>query len=166
VVPLHEEGYGHLIERTVLGARRLHAALAAADLAGARAVMLPHPDINIVNYVVRPPDAPDLAAINAFNETLYARLSQAPGARPPEYYVTRTRLLTPTYDGAIGPLLEELGGVTREEWAAPGGGLVVLRMTVMDPWLAEGSAPDHVAGFVRHLAALCAELRGAPAPRR
>jgi glutamate/tyrosine decarboxylase-like PLP-dependent enzyme len=161
VVPLHEEGYGHLIERTVVGARRLHAALAAADLAGARAVMLPRPDINIVNYVVRPPDAPDLAAINAFNEALYARLSQTPGERSPDYYVTRTRLVTPTYDGAIGPLLKALGGVTREAWAAPGGGLVVLRMTVMDPWLAEGKAPDHVAGFVRHLAALCAELRGA-----
>jgi glutamate/tyrosine decarboxylase-like PLP-dependent enzyme len=162
VVPLHEEGYGHLIERTVVGARRLHAAIAAADLAGARAVMLPRPDINIVNYVVRSPDAPDLAALNAFNEALYARLSQVPGHRPPEYYVTRTRLITPTYDGAIAPLLKALGGVTREEWGAPGGGLVVLRMTVMDPWLADGSATDHVAGFVRHLAALCAELRGAP----
>lgn len=166
VVPLHEEGYGHLIERTVVGARRLHAALAAADLAGGRAVMLPRPDINIVNYVVRPADATDLGAINAFNEELYARLSQMPGERPPEYYVTRTRLITPTYDGAIGPLLKELGGVTREEWAAPGGGLVVLRMTVMDPWLAEEKITDHVAGFVRHLATLCAEIGGAPERRR
>jgi len=165
-IPLHEEGYGHLIERTVVGARRLHAALAAADLAGARAVMLPEPDINIVNYVIRAPDAPDLAAINAFNEALYARLSPSPGQAAPEYYVTRTRLLTPTYDGAIGPLLKALGGVTRDEWAAPGGGLVVLRMTVMDPWLAEGRAPDHVAGFVRHLSALCAELRGTLGARR
>ena len=47
VIPLDERGYGYLIERTVAGARRLHAALAAADLSPFRVVMLPVPDINI-----------------------------------------------------------------------------------------------------------------------
>lgn len=159
VVPLNEDGYGHLIARTAVGARRLHTAVAGADLAGGRAVMLPRPDINIVNFVVRGPWHRSLAEVNAFNEELYHRLSQTPGEAPPPYYLTRTRLFTPTYDGAIGPILKELGLGTREEWQAPGGGLVVLRMTVMDPWIAETVSPDHVTGFVKHLAALCAELR-------
>ena len=160
VVPLHEDGYGHLIERTVLGARRLHSAVAEADLAGGRAVMLPRPDINIVNFAVTGPWLTTLQAVNAFNDRLYDRLSQSPANPTPPYYITRTRLVTPLYDGAVGPLLKELGVGSQDEWRAPGGGLVVLRMTVMDPWLAEASAPDHVAGFVRYLTALCAELRG------
>ena len=160
VIPLHEEGYGHLIERTVVGARRLHRALAAADLGGCRAVMLPPPDINIVNFTLRAPVHRTLAEVNAFNEALYARLSQAPGGAMPQYFVTRTRLTTPTYDGAIAPFLADLGVGDFEEWRREGrDGVVLLRMTVMDPWLAEtGGAPDHVAGFVRHLGDLCREL--------
>ena len=77
----------------------------------------------------------------------------------PSYFVTRTRLTTPTYDGAIEPFLKELGVGDLEEWRAAGrDGVVLLRMTVMDPWIAETTAPDHVAGFVQHLTALCAEL--------
>jgi hypothetical protein len=159
VVPLHEEGYGHLIERTVIGARRLHQALARADLAGCRAAMLPPPDINIVNFTVRAPAHRSLAEVNAFNEALYARLSQSPGGPMPCYFVTRTRLTTPIYDGAIGPFLKELGVGSVGEWKEAGrDGVVLLRMTVMDPWLAETTPPDHVAGFVQHLTTLCAEL--------
>lgn len=160
VVPLNEEGYGHLIERTVVGARRLHRALEKADLAGCRAVMLPPPDINIVNFTIRPPGNVTLAGINAFNDRLHARLSQVPGGPAPEYFLTRTRLTTPTYDGAIGPFLEALGIGSMDDWRAAGkDGLVLLRMTVMDPWIAEPApAPDHITGFVTHLAALCAEM--------
>ena len=160
VVPLHEEGYGHLIERTVVGARRLHQALATADLGDCRAVMLPPPDINIVNFTVRARGHRSLAEVNALNEGLYARLSQAPGGAMPQYFVTRTRLTTPTYDGAVGPFLKDLGVGGVDEWRAAGrDGVVVLRMTVMDPWLAEaGAVPDHVAGFVQHLRELCREL--------
>lgn len=155
VIPLNEDGYGHLIARTVLGARRLHAALTEAELAGARAVLLAPPDLNIVNFLVRPPGAVDLATVNAFTDAVHARLSQRPGAVAPEYYVTKTRLLSPRHDGALSPLLAALG-IDR---AAAEEGIVVLRMTVMDPWLVETDrGTDHIAGFVRHLGDLCREL--------
>lgn len=158
VIPLHEDGYGHLIERTAVGARRLHAALRAADLGSCRAVVLPEPDINIVNFVLRPANAATLAEINVFNEGIYGHLSQSPGSVAPPYYLTRTRLRSPAYDGAVPPLLTALG-IKADEWGPEGDGLVVLRMTVMDPWIAEPApAPDHVAGFVRCLAVLCEKL--------
>jgi glutamate/tyrosine decarboxylase-like PLP-dependent enzyme len=156
VVPLHEDGYGHLIERTVVGAQRLHRALAAADLAGCKAVMLPLPDINIVNFTVRAPGHRSFTEVNAFNERLYRHLSGSPGHLPPPYFVTRTRLTTPTYDGAMATLLNTLDVGSIEDWRRGPEGLVVLRMTVMDPWHADGPpAPDHVTGFVAHLAELC-----------
>ena len=159
VVPLHEDGYGHLIERTVVGAQRLHEALASADLSGCRAVMLPLPDINIVNFTVRAPGHRTLAQVNASNEELYRHLSGSPGSVPPPYFVTRTRLTSPTYDGAVWALLKELDVGSMEEWRTDPDGLVVLRMTVMDPWHADPPpAPDHVAGFVAHLAELCLVL--------
>ena len=165
VVPLHEEGYGHLVERTVVGARRLHRALSTAALGGCRAAMLPVPDINIVNFTIRAPEHTTLAEVNAFNEALYRRLSAAPDGTMPSYFVTRTRLVTPIYDGAIGPFLDQLGVGSVEEWQAAGrDGVVLLRMTVMDPWLADATPPDHVTGFVRHLATLCGELRTVPQP--
>ena len=156
VLPLDERGYGHLIERSVVGARRLHAALAAADLGGCRIALLPAPDLNIVNFALRHPRHRTLAEVNAFNEGLYRALSPRPDGRAPEYYVTRTRLAAPKYDGAIAPLLEALGLAGVDEWRAAGPeGLVVLRMTVMDPFLAEpAGATDHVAGFLDHLRAL------------
>lgn len=161
VIPLHEDGYGHLIARTVVGARRLHAALTGAELAGARAVLLAPPDLNIVNFLVRPPGDVDLAAVNAFTERLHARLSQRPGAIAPAYYVTKSRLLSPRHAGALPPLLAALG-LDRAEVEE---GIVVLRMTVMDPWLAEADrGTDHIAGFVRHLGGLCRELLAGSPP--
>lgn len=153
VLPLDERGYGTLIERTVCGARRVHDALSAAELDPFRVIVLPEPDINIVCYLFHHPSLTSLAAVNALNEGIYARLSmEAPGASP-EYIITRTRFQTPMYDGAIRPILAELGVCGEEEWKQAGpAGLVVLRSTVMDPHLAEpGRAPDHLQGFIHAL---------------
>src|SRR6185312_16589833 len=95
VLPLDERGYGHLIECTVAGARRLHAALAGADLSPFRVVLLPLPDINIVCYLLAHPALRSLRAINDFNERIYARMSLARTDGPPEYIITRTRLRSP-----------------------------------------------------------------------
>jgi glutamate/tyrosine decarboxylase-like PLP-dependent enzyme len=153
VLPLNERGYGHLIERTVLGARRLHAALGGESLGEFRAVMLPEPDINIVCWVMHHPSLKTLDAVNALNEAIYERMSLArPGAQP-EYIITRTRFQSPMYDGAVDPLLQALGVCTAAEWKANGAsGLVVLRSTVMDPFLVSPPpAPDHVRGFRKAL---------------
>ena len=154
VLPLDERGHGYLIERTVCGARRLHAALAAADLGDCRAVLLPEPDINIVCFILTHPSFESLAEVNALNESVYAQMSlQRPGATP-DYIVTRTRFQTPMYDGAVDPLLAALGVCTPADWKASGAeGLVVLRSTVMDPFLTEPDGPDHVRGFIDAVAA-------------
>lgn len=154
VLPLDERGYGWLVERTVAGSRRLHAALAGARFGDFRVVTLPEPDINIVCYVVSHPAADTLEKLNALNEGVYARMSlTTPGANP-EYIITRTRFQSPMYDGAVDPLIRELGVCTPADWRASGAeGLVVLRSTVMDPFLADPRVDtDHVTGFVEALA--------------
>ncbi len=141
VLPLDERGYGYLIERTVAGARRFHAALATADLSPFRAVMLPLPDINIVCYLLSHPSLATLRAVNDFNERVYTRMSLARTDGPPEYIITRTRLRSPAYDGAIDPILALLAVGSVDEWKASGAeGLVVLRSTIMDPFLAAPAA--------------------------
>lgn len=153
VLPLDERGYGFLVERTVRGARALHAALREAVLEPFRIVLLPEPDINIVGYVLTHPSLDTLESLNAFNEGIYERMSHGRPGEAPEYIITRTRFQSPMYDGAVDPLLEELGVCSREEWKASGGeGLVVLRSTVMDPFLvAPPPAPDHISGFIEAL---------------
>jgi len=158
VLPLDERGYGYLIERTAAGARRFHAALAGADLGGFRTVMLPLPDINIVCWLVTHPGLDTIEGVNRFNERIYARMSMARADGPPEYIITRTRLRSPMYDGAIDPILRRLGVGTVDQWRAGGAaGLVVLRSTIMEPFLAAPGGPDHVGGFVAALRRGCRE---------
>ena len=151
-LPLDERGYGYLIERTVVGARRLHRALASADLSPFGVVLLPEPDINIVCFVLAHPSLASLEALNAFNERVYSRMSLGRRDVEPEYIITRTRLRSPMYDGAIDPVLSALGRAVGDWQASGNEGLVVLRSTVMDPFLAAGPpAPDHLGGFVAAL---------------
>lgn len=154
VLPLDGRGHGRLVERTVAGAHRLHAALEAADLAPFRVVTLPRPDINIVCYVVTHPSADTLERLNELNEGIYERMSLTRPGAPPAYIITRTRFQTPMYDGAVDPLLGQLG-IDVEAWRGSGkAGLVVLRSTVMDPFLTDPPpTPDHVAGFIAALRA-------------
>jgi tyrosine decarboxylase len=157
VLPLNEKGYGHLIEQTAAGAHRLYDALSTANLAPFRVVLLPRPDINILCYVVHHPSLGALDSVNAFNERIHALMSLEIAGGTPEYIISRTRFQTPMYDGAIGPLLRALGVCTESEWKDAGNdGLVVLRSTVMDPFLvAPPPAPDHVAGFIAALRRAC-----------
>jgi glutamate/tyrosine decarboxylase-like PLP-dependent enzyme len=152
VLPLDERGHGHLVERTVVGARRLHAALDDADLAPFRIVTLPEPDINIVCYVVTHPLLDSLGRLNDLNEGIYERMSLTRPGAAPDYLITRTRFHTPMYDGAVDPVLAKLA-IEPGDWLRSGeAGLVVLRSTVMDPFLADPPpAPDHIGGFLQTL---------------
>ncbi len=156
VLPLDERGYGFLIERTAAGARRLHAALEGPSLAPFRAVLLPLPDINIVCFILHHPSLRTLRDVNAFNEAIYGQLSMEREGHAPDYVITRTRLRTPMHDGGVEPLLGALGVATVAEWRALADGLVVLRSTVMDPFLdAPPPAPDHVSGLLAALRSAC-----------
>jgi glutamate/tyrosine decarboxylase-like PLP-dependent enzyme len=157
VLPLDERGYGYLISRTMLGARKLHRTLREADFAPFRVIVLPEPDINIVCYVLHHPSLQTMHDVNEFNERIYELMSlDRPGATP-NYIITRTRFQTPMYDGAVDPILDELGVCTPEEWADhPEEGLIVLRSTIMDPYsITLPPAPDHIAGFVEELRRVC-----------
>jgi hypothetical protein len=56
------------------------------------------------------------------------------------------------YDGAVDPLLEELGVASPADWKASGAeGLVVLRSTVMDPYLSSPAQNGQIAGFLAAL---------------
>ncbi|TVP55460.1 MAG: hypothetical protein EA351_10750 [Gemmatimonadales bacterium] len=149
VLPLDERGYGHLIERTVAGARELYRALRDTPMEPFRLVLLPEPDINIVCFLLTHPGFRTIEEVNRLNEGIYARMSLSePGAQP-DYIITRTRFQTPMYDGAVEPVLERLGVGSVEEWERSGPeGLVILRATVMDPFLAGEDGPDHTTGFV------------------
>jgi hypothetical protein len=98
-----------------------------------------------------------LEAVNALNERVYEQMSLAHRDGRPEYIITRTRLRSPMYDGAIDPTLAALGVCSSEEWKAKDSeGLVALRATVMEPFLvAPPPAPDHIAGFVAALRRAC-----------
>jgi glutamate/tyrosine decarboxylase-like PLP-dependent enzyme len=163
VIPLDERGCGYLIERTVAGALMFHAALATADLSPFGVVTLPVPDINIVCYVLCHPSLTTLRAVNDFNERVYTRMSLARNDGRPEYIITRTRLRSPAYDGAIDPILAAMAVGSVREWKASGAeGLVVLRSTIMDPFLAAPSpAPDHASGFLGALRRACGEVLAA-----
>jgi glutamate/tyrosine decarboxylase-like PLP-dependent enzyme len=159
VLPLDERGYGYLISRTMLGARKLHGALRATDFSPFKIVLLPEPDLNIVCYVLHHPSITTLEELNAFNERIYGEMSlSTPGANP-DYIITRTRFQSPMYDGAVDPILAELGVCTVDEWrASKAEGLVVLRSTVMDPFaITLPPAPDHVLGLVAALKRVCDE---------
>ena len=166
-IPLDERGYGYLIERTMAGARRLHMELLGrADLTPFRVVLLPIPDINIVCYVIRHPSHGTLGDLNAFNERVFGELSLARKEGAPDYIITRTRLQSPMYDGAVGPVLAALEVCSFDEWKASGSeGLVVLRSTVMDPFVdPPGTGPDHVAGYITALREACSAALSPPYP--
>lgn len=165
VLPLDERGYGYLVGRTMAAARRLHHELARADFAPFRVLLAPPPDLNVLCYLFHHPRLRTLDQANAFNEAVYRHLSHGRPGADPEYIITRTHFCAPAYAGAVDPLLAALGVCTPEEWRASGAaGLVVLRSTVMDPFLgAPPPAPDHVGGFIRALGRACAAALAAVA---
>jgi hypothetical protein len=62
------------------------------------------------------------------------------------YMITRTKLTSPTYDGAIRPLLSSLGEDGDSYWQDITEGLTLLRATVMNPFSVDAN-PDYLLGF-------------------
>ncbi|HEY6088916.1 MAG TPA: pyridoxal-dependent decarboxylase [Gemmatimonadaceae bacterium] len=145
-IPLNSEGHGRIIVSTLKAARELHALLGSSDFSPFRAIRLPEPDLNIVCFLLHHPSLDSVAAINSLNEMIYRELSPDAEMSAP-YMITRTRLTSPMYDGAIKPLLSSLGmdGESYRENIA--GGLTVLRATVMNPFSLDAN-PDYLAGLI------------------
>lgn len=144
-IPLNSGGHGKIIASTLEAARNLHAFLGASDFSPFHVLRLPKPDLNIVCFLLHHPSLTNLGELNALNEAIYGELS--PGARmPAPFMITRTKLTSPAYDGAINPLLSSLGTVGESFRKEIGQGLTVLRATVMNPFSVEGN-PDYLLGL-------------------
>lgn len=62
--------------------------------------------------------------------------------------ISRTRLTSPAYDGAIKPVLDSLGRDAWSFWKTEGAqGIVMLRATIMNPF-ADSERPDYMSGLV------------------
>lgn len=137
ILPLDASGYGRLISQSARGALQLHRRLTEGEWGEFRMVMLPEPDLNIVCFAATHPDFDSLAAVNAFVDRIYRRMSaQGDDAAPrPDFYVTKTTLRVEHYGDAALPVVGALG-FSAEEYRQTGG-VSVLRCTVMDPFLVE-----------------------------
>lgn len=160
-LPLNNSGHGRLIASTVSASHRLHRELERGDHTPFNVVTLPAPDINIVCFLVTHPSLTSVEALNAFNESIYELLSPV-GGKSAEYIVSRTRLTSPAYDGAITPVLSKVGRDAKKHWDTKGDeGIVFLRATVMNPF-ASGLQPDYVSGLVQAIHAAAARCLPAP----
>ena len=138
-IPLNSGGHGRIIASTLEAARYLHAFLGASDFSPFQVLRLPRPDLNIVCFLLHHPSVTNLSELNALNETIYNELSPSAGMSAP-FMITRTKLTSPQYDGAIKPLLSQLGTIGESYLADSGQGVTVLRATVMNPFSIEGNA--------------------------
>jgi len=190
-IPLTTDGHGKIVRTTVLSAQRLwrlltcHAQLyhrleadrgtSASDGRPFTFIPITEPETNIVCFVARPmawqdgvmvPAPVPLAAINQFNERIYAAAS-IPGSRSHRssaaqpFFVSRTRFDEAQYQAVtVRPLLERLG-VSESDYARTG--LFVLRSTVMNPWHEEAqkAGMDYLYELVRFLHGVAAEALAA-----
>ena len=152
VLPLDARGYGRLVGAASRGALALHRRLTAGSWEPFRIVPLPTPDLNIVCFAASHESFTELAQSNEFVERLYRAMSVKRGMsiQNLEYFVTKTILRTAEYGEAVEPIVEALGFDVAEYHASEG--LSVVRCTVMDPFLADGSGRvDFIEGFADNL---------------
>jgi len=145
-IPLHSAGNGRLVSSTMRAARKLHALLGSSDFEPFKVVRFPEPDLNIVCFLIHHRSLLNLTALNQLNEHIYRELSPSPGMSAP-YMISRIRLTSPNYDGAIDPLLASLGEEGRAYKRHIAEGLTVLRVTLMNPF-SEDAEGEHLAGLI------------------
>jgi glutamate/tyrosine decarboxylase-like PLP-dependent enzyme len=161
-IPLNTAGHGRIIASTLKAARDLYALLGSSDFRPFHVIRLPEPDLNIVCFLLYHPSLATLSALNALNEMIYRELSPDAEMSAP-YMITRTRLTSPVYDGAIRPLLSSLGGEGESHWQDIAEGLTVLRATVMNPFSVEAN-PGYLLGLIDAVRRVAmSSLSGAPA---
>ncbi|HET9635233.1 MAG TPA: pyridoxal-dependent decarboxylase [Gemmatimonadaceae bacterium] len=155
--PLNNSAHGRLIASTIAAAHRFHSNLASPSFAPFQVISLPPPDINVVCFLVTHPSLTSLDAVNTLNESIYAELSPNRG-NAAGYMISRTRLTSPAYDGAVPAVLTALGGDAKSYWTMKGSeGIVMLRATIMNPF-ANAERPDYMGGLaaaIRDAAVRC-----------
>lgn len=148
-IPLDATGHGRLIRQTIRNTCELHGLLEHWDeLQGpspVQAVTLCPPESNILCYAFRPRSGADLAGLNRLNGRLYEHFSLRPEQHSQVYthsfFVSRTVLSSRHYrPETVRPFLDRLG-VTPADYEAQG--IVLLRSTLMNPWLSQTRLQGH-----------------------
>ena len=147
------------------GARRLHAELWPSGPYPFPTRLLPVPDINIVCYVIRHPSHRNLVSLNAFNERVFGEMSLARKRGPRTTSLPGPGLRARCMMAPWGRFSMRWKSARSMNGKRASEGLVVLRSTVMDPFLdSPGSGPDHVAGYLTALREACSAALSPPHP--
>jgi glutamate/tyrosine decarboxylase-like PLP-dependent enzyme len=142
-IPLDTSGHGRLVQQTIRNACELHGLLEhwgeLSEVSSVAAISLCPPDSNILCYAFRPVSGASLAELNTLNNSLYEHFSLRPEQRGQVYshsfFVSRTVLSAKHYrPDTVRPFLDRLG-VTCDAYREHG--VVLLRSTLMNPWLSE-----------------------------
>lgn len=142
VLPLHRDGFGALLSRTIRASEWLWDALRsrADELADVATLIVPlEPDSNIVCVAVNPVGNRSVEGMNTFMHRLFDRMLQDPAVptQTLEFIGSSTTIapgrLTPAHHAA---LLGRLG--LEHDAQNDQGAIFLLRHTLMNPWLLTG----------------------------
>ena len=171
VLPLHSEGHGQLILRSVRNAQELYRCLTEMTpvrlKSGHEVYILPitRPDFSIVGFTLNIKGNTRLHLMNHLVEKVYARFASEgrPKQYPWDYFVSMTELGYSEYGDSITDVLFKQAGILpadyneeneRSEATRPGNHMNVIRMTVMHPWSLVRSGEvnfNYIEGFCRAL---------------
>ena len=161
VVPLNQSGYGNIIGKSIKGAHQLHRKL-SLDLAEKLdrleiklKTLTDPPDINLLCFIVNKKNNTSLETMNSINKKIYDELKFNPEevVQTHEFIISHTNFEFEQYGQAMKEHLEEMGILNANEEFEKVGKVMVLRCTIMDPWivLSRGSESDYIAGFALEL---------------
>lgn len=164
VLPLHSDGFGALIASTIDASETLFDRLGAlADrLSDAATLVVPfEPDSNIVCVAVNPAGNAQLDTMNAFMRRLFDTMRFRAAAIPQvhEFVGSVTSVSGDRVEVEARRELAARLGLELGSFDASGARLVVLRHTVMNPWLLRGT-PTPIEQYVSFLERTVRRLSG------
>lgn len=131
-VPLHEEGYGAILEESFRASRGLAELLDNRVFGDYVCRVFEVPDLDVLLYAFGHLETSTLHRVNALNEMV---LSQFPATLAGGFALTSTKLNRTVHGLAPVPFLRRLG-VPAKAWRA-GSELLLLRSVMMTPFVAD-----------------------------
>lgn len=142
MVPLNNTGYGQIIKNSI--ANTWHfirdiSSLSEFTIAGRKVLcrlLVPNPDLNIVNMAFNYEGNSSLHEMNRFNEMIYRGFSYTGnGYRGTNLILSKTKLEREQYGNSIPKKVIRSLGIPEEEWdRAERKEVFVLRSVIMHPW--------------------------------
>lgn len=155
VLPLHEEGFGQLIARTIRACEWLDDALRvlADELSDVARLVVPfEPDSNIVCLAVNPDGNRDPEVMNTFVRELFdqMRFRIREPSQSHEFIGSFTSVTRDRFGPGQAESVFERLGLDVELFGGEDANLFLLRHTLMNPWLMQGE-PTPLEGYVTFL---------------